>query len=430
MSSCYDVIIVGAGIAGLRVGLHIVNNYPTAKCCIIEKYNYNGGRIVTYHKQIPKLGEIQWEIGAGRISRSHQKVLQLMKSYGLTYLPLSPEMGWKDRNEWKENNFSELTSVYLDPLKHLPPSVLQTHTLKDILFKIVGKPIAEQFIIKFPYHAEMYTLRADIALESFETEMKSNEGFGVCKEGLSEIIQQMVEEFTEKGGMILQQMEAKRIESDKNHETLLHCMEQCGKNKMKRTLFSKACILALHSEAIKQIQGVNTLPVLTHLSMQPLVRMYAVFPVHQKKSWFSDLSKLVTPAPIRYIIPINPSRGIIMISYTDGADADYWIKQQKEKVETQVMKEIRSLFPDREIPDPIFFKVHIWNDGCTYWLPGEYNVEEESTNSLHPLPDTMPNVFMCGESFAVKQCWIESALDQADQLIHHPKFKAVIKAFK
>jgi protoporphyrinogen oxidase len=430
MSSCYDVIIVGAGIAGLRVGLHIVNNYPTIKCCIIEKYNYNGGRIVTYHKQIPNVGEIQWEIGAGRISRSHQKVLQLMKSYGLTYLPLSPEMGWIAANEIKENHFSELTAIYLDPLKHLPQSVLQTHTLRDILFKIVGKQIAEQFMIKFPYHAELYTLRADIALESFDTEMKSNEGFGVCKEGLSEMIQQMVEEFTGKGGIILQQMEAKRIESDKNHETLLYCVEQCGKNKMKRTLFSKACILALHSEAVKQIQGISHLPILRHLSMRPLVRIYAVFPVHQKKSWFSDLSKLATPAPIRYIIPIHPSRGIIMISYTDGADAEYWIKQQQEKVQSQVMKEIRSLFPDREIPDPIFFKVHIWNDGCTYWLPGEYNVEEESYKSLHPLPERNPTLFMCGESFAVKQCWMESALHQADQLIHHPKFKAMIKAFK
>lgn len=430
MSSCYDVIIIGAGIAGLRVGLHILTKYPTIKCCIIEKYNYNGGRIVTYHTQIPNVGEIQWEIGAGRISNSHKKVLNLMKSYGLTYFPLSPEIGWKDQNERKENTFSELTAVYLDPLKNLPQSVLQTHTLKDLLFNLVGKDNAQQFMIKFPYYAEMYTLQADIALESFDSEMKSNEGFGVCKEGLSEIINHMVEEFTEKGGIILQQMEAKRIESDKNQTTILHCIEQCGKNKTKRTLLSKACILAVHSEAVKQIQGISHLPVLRYLSMRPLVRMYAVFPVHQKKSWFSDLSKLVTPAPIRYIIPINPSRGIIMISYTDGADAEYWIKQQKEKVQMHVMKEIRLLFPDRDIPDPIFFKVHIWNDGCTYWLPGEYNVEEESINSLHPLPDTMPNVFMCGESFSVNQCWIESALHQADQLIQHPKFKAVIKAFK
>jgi hypothetical protein len=53
-------------------------------------------------------------------------------------------------------------------------------------------------------------------------------------------------------------------------------------------------------------------------------------------------------------------------------------------------------------------------------------VEDESRQSLHPLPGQMPNLFMCGESFAVKQCWMESALDQADDLMAHPKFKDII----
>jgi hypothetical protein len=81
------------------------------------------------------------------------------------------------------------------------------------------------------------------------------------------------------------------------------------------------------------------------------------------------------------------------------------------------MSEIRRLFPDSEIPNPIFFKFHPWYDGCTYWLPGKYSIEDESDKSLQPLKDTIPNLFMCGESFAVKQCWMESALEQADKLI-------------
>lgn len=429
MSSCYDIIIVGAGIAGLRIGLHIVNTNPKIKCCILEKYNYNGGRIVTYHKQIPKVGKIQWEIGAGRISTSHKKVLHLMKSYGLTYESLSPKMEWKDTTQIQENNFSNLCSIYLEPLKGLPSYMLHKYTLKELLFKIIGENKTNEFMIKFPYYCELYTLRADIALTSFDSEMKSNEGFGVCKEGLSEIIQHMANEFTEKGGIILQQIEVKKVENI-NNESLIHCIEECDKIKNKRKFLSKLCVFALHSEAIKKIEGINHLSVLNHLSMMPLVRMYAVFPVHQKKSWFSDLSNIVTSSPIRYIIPIDPSKGIIMISYTDGADAEFWIRYKKETIQTHVMREIRELFPDRNIPDPIFFKIHTWIDGCTYWLPGVYDVEEESYKSLHPLPKSMPNVFMCGESFSEKQCWMESALHQADKLIDHPEFKLALKAFK
>ena len=198
---------------------------------------------------------------------------------------------------------------------------------------------------------------------------------------------------------------------------------------------TKACVLALHAEAVSKIEGVKEINVLSHLKMTPLLRMYAVFPTKKGVSWFSGLNKIVTDSVVRYIIPVDASRGIVMISYTDGKDAAWWMKQDEsagehgeDNVKDIVMSEIRKLFPDRRIPDPIFFKQHPWYQGCTYWLPGNYNVEEESHKSLQPLADTMPNLFMCGESFAVKQCWIESALEQADTLVGLAAFQKALVA--
>jgi len=57
-------------------------------------------------------------------------------------------------------------------------------------------------------------------------------------------------------------------------------------------------------------------------------------------------------------------------------------------------------------------------------LPGNYDVEDESNKSLNPMPNYMPNLFMCSESFAVHQCWMESALEQADKLLANYKFKS------
>jgi hypothetical protein len=127
-----------------------------------------------------------------------------------------------------------------------------------------------------------------------------------------------------------------------------------------------------------------------------------------------------------------------MISYTDGNDAKFWMKEGKhseakhheENVKDLVMSEIRALFPDRTIPDPVFFKQHPWISGCTYWLPGVYNIEDESLRSLHPLPEDIPNLFIANESFAVHQCWIESAIDQADRLFGNSKFRALLRTFK
>jgi hypothetical protein len=186
--------------------------------------------------------------------------------------------------------------------------------------------------------------------------------------------------------------------------------------------------MALHSEAMKQIHGVSHLPVLQRLVMNPLLRMYAVFPVKKGKAWFADLSKIVTDDRVRFIIPINEQT--IMISYTDGNDARFWLKMDPNAIEEYVMKRIRSLFPDRDIPDPIFFKTHAWTDGCTYWKPGRYDVIEESRRSIHPDPSGMPGLFVCGESFSVEPCWIESAIDQADQMIRSDDWKAAVRALK
>ena len=39
-------------------------------------------------------------------------------------------------------------------------------------------------------------------------------------------------------------------------------------------------------------------------------------------------------------------------------------------------------------------------------------------------------LFMCGESFAVNQAWMESALIQADSLLELDSFQSSLKQFK
>lgn len=423
MSSCYDIIIVGGGIAGLRVGIEVMKRNKNIKCCILEKYGYMGGRVVTFKKELPKIGKVQWENGAGRISTSHKKVLKLLKDYKLTFIPISGETLWLDGG-LKENYFSSLIDVYLTPLLSLPTSILQTHTLSQLLHSIHGQSISS-FYLQFPYFAEIHTLRADLALHAFQSEMKSNHNFGVCKEGLSSLIDHMTQHFIQLGGTILQHTELQSI-TYFNKLFSLECFESCTHKK--RYFQSPMCVLALHHNALTSIRGVQHLPVLKKLTMKPLLRIYAVFPTKNKQSWFSDLSKIVTPGSIRYIIPMNPSTGTIMISYTDGDDAKYWMKQSPKIVQSKIMSSIRSLFPDRSIPDPLFFKLHPWTSGCTYWLPGKYNVEQESYNSLQP--NKKIPLFMCGESFAVNQAWMESALIQADSLLELDSFQSSLKQFK
>jgi len=410
----YDVIIVGAGMAGLRTGIRLLREHRV-RCVILEKYNYIGGRIITYHKSLPGVGKVRWENGAGRISKGHKKVLGLLKQYGLNTHPISGESGYiNEPGVLQPNRFSDLCSIFLTPLRQLPADVLQTHTLGQVSEMVFGSQIRE-FYSQFPYFSEVHTSRADCALLAFENEMGSMGGFVGCAEGMSALIDGMVAEFKKLGGVIELNQEVVSVSSH---------MVQCKNN----TFFAPICVMALHSEAMKRIHGVSHLPVLRHLVMNPLLRMYAVFPVKKGKAWFADFPKIVTDDRVRFIIPIN--HRTIMISYTDGNDARFWMRKDPKTVEDSVMRHIRSLFPSCDIPDPIFFKTHAWTDGCTYWKPGRYDVIEESRRSIHPDPTGMPGLFVCGESFSPQPCWIESAIDQADQMIDCDAWKAAVRALK
>jgi hypothetical protein len=429
----YDLIIVGAGIAGLRVGIESLKRYPGLTCCILEKYGYVGGRVVTYRKDIPKVGEVQWENGAGRISTLHKRVLELFKIYNLTFVPIGSEMDYIDEKTGVRtgNKFTELINIYLRPLEKLAPDILANHTIKEILDVTIGKGAAKHFYEQFPYYAEIHTLRADIALYSFKREMGTNSGFGVCAEGLSSLTDKMRDEFIGLGGKIIMDTELIGVLSNPDTSISLKC--KVRDSDIRSEYVGKSVVLALHHNALREIEGVKDIPVLKRLTMMPLLRMYAVFPVKGGKTWFSGLPKVVSNSSVRYIIPVSDKKGIIMISYTDGADAKWWMKEGQNKkygeenVKDLVMTEIRRLFPDRVIPNPLFFKQHPWTSGCTYWLPGIYNIEEESMESLQPLPAKFPNLFMCNESFAVEQCWIESALRQSDKLMLYARFRGVLR---
>jgi monoamine oxidase len=401
MDNSYDLIVVGAGIAGLYTGLHYIKKNPKHKVLILEKYDYVGGRVVTYTKP-----PYQWEIGAGRIASNHYKVRKLMDKYGLTWAPISSDSVWQNTTKHTPNPFEKLIPTLMAPLASLPKSVLATHTLAELLKEIHGQSIANTFIKHFPYWAEVNTLRADLAIKSFQEEMGPKATFGICVEGLDAIITNMANEFIKLGGII-------QLKS-----TVQNIIKQTVILKDNTKLVGKNIVLALHASALKAIPSLATWKPLKYLAMEPLVRMYAVFPI----CWFADLQKIVTPNKLRYIIPIDYKKNVIMISYTDGDDARFWMNMQDKKkndaVKEEVMNEIRKLFPTRHIPEPTLFKIYPWTEGCTYWLPAaktdrdKYNPIEMSKQA-HTI---RPGLYCCGESISLRQAWIEGALESAEEV--------------
>ena len=85
MSSCYDIIIVGGGIAGLRVGIEAMKRNKNIKCCILEKYGYMGGPLESKLRElVPKMMKPLFQKYMGSYMSEPARAI-VMSDAGLTF---------------------------------------------------------------------------------------------------------------------------------------------------------------------------------------------------------------------------------------------------------------------------------------------------------------------------------------------------------
>lgn len=398
----YDYIIVGAGISGLLAASKIGKRYPKAKIAVMEAYGTPGGRIQTYRKD-----GVQWEKGAGRIHSTHKMVNELVEKYGLTKIKISDQTNWLSGNTSESNHWPSISTVIIESFSQFSKQELQLHTLKELMDKVLKGDAVRKMISQFAYTSEITSLRADIALESLRKELGPITGyFYTLAEGIQALTDNLMKEAEAEGVKFFFGHRLISIEDIKLHFTV---------NKVNKIFTAKKVILAIHSEGLKGLPSFKNLPVLKKIQMNPLLRIYGAFP----RTWF-DKVRTITDSPLRHVIPINPTKSTIMTSYTDGEDTKFWmsiLKREGEKgVSKRIIEESEALFQTK-IPEPHIFKMYYWKEGCSYWLPGIYDVHEFSKAIMQPFPIKNPNIFVCGESYAVNQCWIESALEHTNEML-------------
>lgn len=428
----YDCIVVGGGIAGLYVARELLRSHPDWSIAIAEKYKGFGGRTYSYHP--PGHDGVVWEMGAGRVRKDHVLVRGLLKEYGLTWLPISNTTYYKEEGANQNLFENSIIPIYFAPLASLGKTVLASHTIRELFEQSLGKKETEKILLTFPYRGEVDTLRADVALSGFlgGGEMGSHDGYGVVAEGFSALVDALKAEIIGRGGMLLPRHTLLGIEQGtvgssgsvqgtvRNGYDLTFFYgskkfrdEPSGKITLRA---NKHVVLALHVNALRGISNFRNWKMYKYLTMKPLLRIYMIFPT---PAWFAGMGRLITDQRPRYILPIDESKGVIMISYTDSQDTEYYMKYRKhgeQAMTDAVMADIRRLFVGIDIPDPVFTRDHYWDDGVSYWMPGGYEPLVKSREVLQPL-DGFPGVHLCGESYSMRQAWVEGALEHANQCL-------------
>ena len=439
----YDLIVVGGGISGLYLLHRIHQEFPNWKVLLLEKENIFGGRVYTYHDVYMDV-----EAGAGRFNESHFLLIGLIRELGLArqMRKHSSSVGYifadgsgilhnsvfdtpKQASGLWEPLFLQIVEARLG--KTLPNAgliakivlasqlesreTLQKQTFGEYALHIVGKKNFDFIKDSFGYYSELVIMNAYDALKLMQNLGPQNQFYGLHG-GLSQIIDRMISRFPSN----LRLMKKKTVVGIHENDAVFSVV--CKENQI--PFYGKRCVFAVTKNVLQSIAFFRPLrKVLDQINCGTLCRIYSKFNVKKKEHlWLRSLTKFTTNNALRMVIPINPEKGYIMISYTDNFYADFWHQLYEKKGEMGVNLELQRLMKQVLgilIPMPIETRVFYWNCGVGYWGKGA-DSKIISERMICPFPDK--KIYVCGENFSENnQQWMEGGLDTAVNVLERMK---------
>lgn len=444
----YDTIIVGAGISGLYTAYQIIKKHPKHKILIIEGSDRYGGRLNTINYK-----GTTYEAGGARFNNKHKRVIELIKNFKLSTnkVPIPSDIYFKPHPKHKFDKYNYIDKfvnkngiIDINPLIQELVELKKTgkisyqelinHSLIDIIDKKLGhkyQDIAYVFEQIFEYWSEIAILNAHESIQLFKNDFNTQIQFYILNGGLSQLINNFVDYLKKhnvefKKNCYLDNIHKYIDTKDKynvgnsgNKVVSIYVLDVLKNYTEKQQLLCNHIILAIQQKDLLKIDFLsrhqNISKLLKSISPQPLYRIYARYPIEKGKVWFQNIPKICTNLHIKFIIPYNVQKGLIMISYTDGKEAKYWNDKLADG-ENVLMKKINSelskLFPDINIPEPLWVKHHYWSSGAAYWKTG---VESHLVIPKIITPfGQQESVYICGENFSNHQAWMEGALQTSE----------------
>lgn len=406
-----EIAIVGAGISGLYAALLLVNQ--GCRVTVLEKDHRIGGRIHTV-----VCDGVNLEAGAGRFNENHKLLWDLLHDCGFVesqdFYPLSGDKIYiKDGK--RVTRFSTLTILreVMKRSEQESPARLRDLSLRAYMKEFIEDSVVDDVVYSFGYNTEFDLMNAWDALSLFKHDFVSGIQYYVLKGGLSRLVERIYEKL----------ISSKLCTFKTSCEVVSHMVVGqksvlgvlCGNQYEKKSY--NHVVFCTTKNTLLRIKGVvddnkYLQRTLSRLGSTPLLRMYARFPMEANgKVWFHDMPRVTTNNLLRYIIPINPAQGIVMISYTDGYYADTW-EAMRDKRGT-LMRHLKKMFPGREISPPLWIRAYYWGEGVHYW--GTKPVKYLNTRDRF----SKYNYLVCGEAVSERHHgWIEGGLDSVRRCIH------------
>ena len=418
----YDITIIGAGISGINLAIKLKKRFPSKRIGLFDKSSTIGGRI-----QSTKINSTIIEKGAARFNKNHKQLLKLIKDYNLKKNLIKIPSYWKciytnpkyDRFEKKNKvDIHSFINKLVTMLSKKDKHILQKYTLYELCLDKYGKEYSDYLVNAYSYYSEVCVLNSYDALYLLKEDLNEDNSFYILGGGLSQLTKSMIKHFKELGGILKLKYSLEDIDINDSiiNLTLLH-------NNKTVNIKSKKIVLACDGYSLQKMKFLKKLELnylIKSVKCEPLLRTYFKYDMNKissdMKTWLLNLKKTVSNDKIKFIIPIDNKKGVVMISYTDGKYAKVWSKYIENNTQLkEINKSLTKLYPHINFYNnpPKIIENYYWNEGACYWKKCE-----DSTSlykkMLKPLKDK--ELYICGDTFSHRQAWIEGALNTSNDV--------------
>jgi hypothetical protein len=381
MSTVYDFVIIGGGVAGLYANHKLSKK---GKGILLEKNSNVFGRAREHEFHGTKV-----KCGAGIAVPENKTVVKLLKKFGMPHKSsLGPAIA--DMREPKfdmKRAVKEVKKVY----KTMTKKDLSALTARQILFKYFPKEFAEQFIRHSEFH-DYLEGSFEYLFKFYDIDDLDNAAFPKIFVDWSEFVEKL------KLPNIVTNFTVRTIEKKRDVFTV------------NGEITAKKVIIALTVDAIDSIRYIGfSMPEYgAYIGSVPFSRVYAFY----EKGYNLKDGYVMVDGPLDKMIKVNDK--VLMASYSDGNNARFWMIAKtldKDARREIVNDELKKIGFDFGIPNDVF---------SAEWTSGVHFFKPYPAGKLDKLLDTLSkprkNVFVIGEMLSKRQGYVEGALLSVDRL--------------
>jgi hypothetical protein len=412
----YDIIIIGSGISGLYAAYNIQKMSPTTSFIILEKYKkkWIGGRTnneMFYGTQVVT--------GAGVGRKNKDKLLiNLLNELEIPY----EETPFNPYYSTQINNIVDVKKV----IKYLKNEYNKNKKQTRITFKEFTKPLLGD---------KLYN---DFLVSAGYTDYENEDAFDViqnygmddnmcCWKELLINWKQLVTTLHNKIGIDKIKTSMNVVNINKTREKPCLFLVETDK---KMVFESNKVIVATTIDSIKKIiyDASNKNSIYNEIKSQTFLRLYGKF---SKKS--SEIMKkyvkgyTIVPGPLQKIIPMDESKGVYMIAYSDNSNATYLKKYLEDTPKNRdifcyLLQKSLGIF--NESLELMAIKDYYWTVGTHYYTPLS-NKYENREEFIHIAQNPENGILVVGEVVSNNQGWTNGALSSVKTVLNNKWVKSV-----